>query len=187
MRRARRCNACALEVDAIIVGVGTARADDPELLAHITPAPERRALRVVLDSTLSLPPRGRLFASLEQAPLLVIGAEGADGAALVAAGAQIARVAVKAGRLDAGAALDLLAKEGAERVLVEGGGRLAASLIGGDLVDRLEWFRAPIVLGGEGVAAIAGLGLRRLSEAPAWRRVAVRELGPDLWESYERT
>ena len=143
-------------------------------------------MRVVLDSKLSLAPRGRLFASLDRAPLLVIGAEGADGGALEAAGAQIERVRAKAGLVDAEAALDLLGWKGAKRVLVEGGGRLAASLIGSDCVDRLEWFRAPIVLGGEGVAAIAALALGRLSEALAWRRIAVRELGPDLWESYER-
>ena len=174
-------------VDAIMIGAGTARSDDPELLAQIAPPPEKRALRVVLDTKLSLPPRGRLFASLEQAPLLFIGVDGADGQKLEAAGARTARVRAKAGVVDAGAALDLLGEEGAKRALVEGGGELAASLIAGDLVDRLEWFRAPIVLGAEGKPSVAALAFGRLSDAPAWRRIAVRELGPDLWESYERT
>ena len=173
------------DVEAIMVGAGTVRADDPELLARVEPAPAMRALRVVLDSELSLAHRGRLFASLDKAPLLVIGVQG-DGAALKQAGARVAKVAGKDGRVDAGAALALLDGEGITRVLVEGGGQLAASLIGAGLVDRLEWFRASIVLGAEGRPSVAALALARLSDAPAFRRVAVRELGPDLWESYER-
>jgi diaminohydroxyphosphoribosylaminopyrimidine deaminase/5-amino-6-(5-phosphoribosylamino)uracil reductase len=172
-------------VDAIMVGVGTARADDPELLARIEPPPIKRALRVVLDSKFRLAPQGRLFVSVDQAPLLVIGADG-DGAALEKAGARTARVALKDGVVDARAALGLLNAEGIKSVLVEGGGRLAATLIADGLVDRIEWFRAPIVLGAEGRPSVGQLALTRLSDAPAWRRVAVRELGPDLWESYER-
>ena len=174
-------------VDAIMVGVGTARSDDPELLARVEPPPAKRALRVVLDTSFSLAPNGRLFASLDQAPLLVIGAEGASSGALEAAGARTAKVRANAGQVDAGAALDLLASEGLERILVEGGGQLAASLIAGGLVDRLEWFRAPIVLGAHGRASVGALAIAQLSQAPVLRRVAVRELGPDLWESYERS
>jgi len=178
-------------VDAIMVGAGTVRADDPELLARIEPAPPKRALRVVLDTKFSLAPRGRLFAALPQAPLLVIGAHVEDGgagqvAALEKAGAQTAKVAAQNGVVDASHALRVLASQGIKTVLVEGGGKLAASLIAQDLVDRLEWFRAPIVLGAEGRPSVAALALTALSEAPAFRRVAVRELGPDLWESYER-
>ena len=172
-------------VDAIMVGAGTARADDPELLARVEPPPAKRALRVVLDSKLSLAPRGRLFASLDQAPLLVIGSDG-DGSALEKAGARTAKVAAKDAFVDVGASLALLGSEGITSVLVEGGGQLAASLIGARLVDRLEWFRAPIVLGAEGRPSVAALALARLSEAPVFRRVAVCALGPDLWESYER-
>jgi diaminohydroxyphosphoribosylaminopyrimidine deaminase/5-amino-6-(5-phosphoribosylamino)uracil reductase len=172
-------------VDAIMVGAGTVRADDPELLARVEPPPATRALRVVLDSKFALAPHGRLFGSLDQAALLVIGADG-DGGTLKSAGARVSKVAAKDGHVDAGAALSLLSAEGIIRVLVEGGGQLAASLIGAGFVDRLEWFRAPIVLGAEGRASVAALALARLSDAPAFRRVAVRELGPDLWESYER-
>jgi diaminohydroxyphosphoribosylaminopyrimidine deaminase/5-amino-6-(5-phosphoribosylamino)uracil reductase len=127
-----------------------------------------------------------LFTNLDKAPVLVIGVEG-DAAALEGAGARTAKVAAKDGFVDPTAALALLGSEGITRVLVEGGGQLAASLIGAGLVDRLEWFRAPILLGAGGRPSVAALALSRLSEAPAWTRVAVRELGPDLWESYERT
>lgn len=176
-------------VNAVMIGIGTARADDPELLARTDPPPRRHPLRVVLDTEFTLAPRGRLFASLNQAPLLVIGAADPGGAkqkALEAAGAQTAVVSPGPGGVDAEAALDLLATEGIERVLVEGGGQLAASLLMAEAVDRLEWFRAPIILGGDGRPSVAALELALLSEALAWRRVALRELGPDLWESYER-
>ena len=79
-----------------------------------------------------------------------------------------------------------MAGAGIARVFAEGGGQVAASLIGAGVVDRLEWFRAPIILGSEGRPAVAALALARLAEAPTWKRVALRELGPDLWESYER-
>jgi diaminohydroxyphosphoribosylaminopyrimidine deaminase/5-amino-6-(5-phosphoribosylamino)uracil reductase len=176
--------------DAVMIGAGTARADDPELLARTDPPPLRQPLRVVLDTFFSLPPKGRLFASLQQAPLLLIGAtEGEPDrrAALEAAGARTAVVGADTrGGVDIGAALQVLAADGIRSLLTEGGGQLAASLISAAAVDRVEWFRAPIVLGSEGRPAIGALALGRLAEAPGWRRVALRELGPDLWESYER-
>lgn len=174
---------------AVLIGAGTARADDPELLARTEPPPPRQPLRVVLDTEFSLTPGGRLFASLDQAALLIIGAGDADvsrRAALEAAGARTAAVARGPVGVDAEAALDLLGVDGVESVLVEGGGQLAASLFTADAIDRLEWFRAPILLGADGRPCVAALTLARLSEAPKWRRVAIAELGPDLWESYER-
>jgi diaminohydroxyphosphoribosylaminopyrimidine deaminase/5-amino-6-(5-phosphoribosylamino)uracil reductase len=70
-------------------------------------------------------------------------------------------------------------------VLVEGGGQVAASFVASGLVDAVEWFRAPIVLGDEGRPAIGEFVLDRLADAPRFRRTAVREVGDDLWESYE--
>jgi len=177
------------QAQAVMVGAGTARADDPELLARTEPPPRRQPLRVVLDSGFSLPTAGRLFTSLDRAALLIIGASDADPArraALGAAGARTAAVERGPRGLDIPSALSVLANDGIERLLVEGGGKLAASLIAAGAVDRIEWFRAPMVLGAEGRPGIGGLALDRLSEAPSWRRVALRELGPDLWESYER-
>jgi len=179
------------EVDAVLVGSGTALADDPELTARLGPAPARQPLRVVLDTRLRLPLRSRLIATLQTAPLLVIGAEGADKyarAELEKAGATVALVAPHpTGGLDLDAALaHLWAERQVARVLIESGGQVAASLIRARLVDKLEWVRAPIVLGAEGRPAIDALELKRLSDAPGFKRVAVREIGPDLWESYER-
>ncbi len=175
-------------VDAVLVGVGTVRADDPELTARTEPPPDCQPLRVVLDTEFSLSLQSRLVATLKLAPLLVIGAADAEPrkrAALEAAGALTEAVGRGPKGLDVEAALTRLAERGVDTVLVEGGGHLAASLIAADAVDRLEWFRAPLLLGAEGLPAIAQLGIGQLNEAPRWRRIALRELGPDIWESYE--
>lgn len=175
--------------DAVMIGSATARADDPELIARTDPPAARQPLRVVLDTEFALPTSGRLFASLPSGPLLIIGSDDVEQdrrAALEAAGAGTAAVARASAGLDVKAALAVLLERGVERVLCEGGGQLAASLIAAEAVDRIEWFRAPIVLGAEGRPAVAALALTRLADAPMFRRVALRELGPDVWESYER-
>lgn len=175
--------------DAVLVGSGTARADDPELLARTEPPPRRQPVRVVLDTEFSIIPKGRLFETLDRATLLVIGAADGDPArrkALDDAGARTEGVARGPVGIDAEAALSVMLGHGIKRVLCEGGGQLAASLIAAEVVDRVEWFRAPIVLGAEGRPGVAALALGSLAAAPRFKRVALRELGPDIWESYER-
>ena len=71
-------------------------------------------------------------------------------------------------------------------LLIEGGGQVAASFLRADAVDRLEWFRAPILLGGEGRPCIATLALANLADAPKFRRLGVEPVGDDLWERYVR-
>lgn len=175
--------------DAVLIGSGTARADDPELLARTDPPPARQPMRVVFDTEFSITPSGRLFDTLDRAALLVIGASDGDASrrkALEDAGAKTAGVARGAMGIDAAAAVRIMQEHGVTRVLCEGGGQLAASLIAAAVVDRIEWFRAPIVLGAEGRPGVAALALSSLAEAPQFKRVALRELGPDIWESYER-
>jgi diaminohydroxyphosphoribosylaminopyrimidine deaminase/5-amino-6-(5-phosphoribosylamino)uracil reductase len=119
----------------------------------------------------------------------VFGKEGAGPARqaiLEGAGARVEQIAAVDGGVELGAVLQRLGELGVRRALVEGGGRLAAALMQADLVDRLEWFRAPVALGNDARPGVHDLHLQRLAEAPKWKRVALRELGPDLWESYER-
>lgn len=175
--------------DAVLVGSATVKADDPELLARTTPAPKRQPVRVVLDTEFSIPAHGKLFDTLDRGTLLVIGAADGDAKrrkALEDAGARTAGVARGPTGVDAEAALTTMSAHGIERVLCEGGGQIAASLIVAEVVDRIEWFRAPIVLGAEGRPAVAAIALTSLAAAPKFKRVALRELGPDIWESYER-
>lgn len=174
--------------DAVMIGAQTARADNPSLLARTEPPPEKQPLRVVLSRGFDVPPHGRLFEHLDQSPLLVIGEDTNEREkALEAAGARTANVVDLMTARGVELALHLLWSEWrVASVLAEGGGRLAASLMEADCVDRLEWFRSPLMLGAAGRPAIGELSYAALGEAPRWRRVALRELGSDLWESYER-
>jgi len=174
--------------DAVLVGIGTALADDPELSARTTPPPSRQPLRVVLDRKLRLPTSARVVQSVSLGPVAVVAApDGPRGDGLRMAGAAVLHPAPQPGEGEIAAVLRALAESfGVARVFVEGGGQIAAAFLRVGLVDRIEWFRAPILLGGDGRPAIADLALARLADAPGFRRVAQRELGPDLWESYER-
>ncbi|MGC8477595.1 MAG: RibD family protein, partial [Acetobacteraceae bacterium] len=100
--------------------------------------------------------------------------------ALTAAGARIIAVPRGPGGVDPAAALAALGAAGLTRVLVEGGGALAASLLRAGLVDRLAWFHAPGVIGGDGLAGVAALGLAGLDSMPRFVRLAVSAHGPDL-------
>jgi diaminohydroxyphosphoribosylaminopyrimidine deaminase/5-amino-6-(5-phosphoribosylamino)uracil reductase len=173
----------------VMIGAGTARADNPSLLVRTDPAPVRQPWRVVVTTKFDIPLEGRLYESLDKSPLVVFGAERAGPArqaVLEGAGALVEQVPRDGGGVDIVAVLTRLRDLTTGGVLAEGGGRLAAALLSADVVDRIEWFRAPIMLGAEGRPAIADLGLERLADARRWRRVALREVGPDLWESYER-
>jgi diaminohydroxyphosphoribosylaminopyrimidine deaminase / 5-amino-6-(5-phosphoribosylamino)uracil reductase len=174
--------------DAVMIGAETARRDDPSLLAR-TDGVSLQQARIVLTTRFDIPFEGKLLEGLDQSPLIVFGAERANPARqaiLEGAGARVEPVSSSDGRLDIAAVLARLDQLNFGSILAEGGGKLAASLIAADAVARIEWFRAPIVLGMEGKPAVAALALAKLADAPRYKRVALRELGPDIWESYER-
>jgi len=164
--------------DAILVGVETVLADDPDLTARLHGRPVDQPLRVVLDSRLRTPPTAKVATSNS---LILTAAEPA-----AVGSAAVERVEAADGRPSVAACLSALRRRGVGSVLVEGGGQVAASFLCAGLVDRLEWFRAPILLGGEGRPCVAGLALANLADAPTFRRVSVAPLGDDLWERYER-
>jgi diaminohydroxyphosphoribosylaminopyrimidine deaminase/5-amino-6-(5-phosphoribosylamino)uracil reductase len=107
--------------------------------------------------------------------------------ALVEAGVKVLTVrAVGEDRPELKTVVQTLEQEGLSSLFVEGGGQVAASFLRCDLVDLLEWFRAPVVIGGEGRPAVGALAVMALAEAPRFRRLDLRELGRDVWERYER-
>lgn len=172
--------------DAIMVGSGTALADDPLLTCRAPGLGHRSPVRVVADRRLRLPPTSRLAMGAREVPVWVVAGEEADEAAaeaLAARGCVVLRVAGGgAGDGEAGAArgaLAALAGRGITRVLVEGGAGLAAALLRSHLVDRLHLFTAPIVLGAESLPGVGPLGIGRLADARRWRRVEGRALGED--------
>ena len=174
------------EHDAVLIGAETALADDPELTVRLAGYAGPQPARVVLDSRQRLSPDCRLAKTARDIPTYVV-ATGEPDAALVAAGVRVLRVpAVGEDRPELRGVVEALAAEGLSRLFVEGGGQVAASFIRCDLVDALEWFRAPVLIGGEGRPGIGALAVAALAEAPHFRRVEVREVGPDLWERYAR-
>ena len=91
------------------------------------------------------------------------------------------------GHVSIAQAITWLGNVGHRSVMIEAGGKLAASAIKAGLVDKIEWFRAPVLLGGDGRPAIAALGLENLEAPPTFTRKEVRDCGPDIWESWERS
>jgi diaminohydroxyphosphoribosylaminopyrimidine deaminase/5-amino-6-(5-phosphoribosylamino)uracil reductase len=174
------------EHDAVVVGAETALADDPELTVRLAGYNGRQPARVVLDSRQRLQSDCKLVASAREIPTYVIATTEPE-ARLVDAGVRVLRVpAVGEDRPELKTVVQALAKEGLQRLFVEGGGQVAASFLRCGLVDAMEWFRAPIVIGGEGRPAVGALAIAGLADAPHFRRTEVRELGDDLWERYER-
>jgi len=164
--------------DGILVGIGTVLADDPELTVRLPGRPVDQPLRIVLDSRLRTPATARIAGP--NTLILTAVAPSPIG------GAEIEQVEAEDGRPSPKAVLAALKRRGVGTLMIEGGGEVAASFIAAGLVDALEWFRAPILLGGEGRACVASLALARLSDAPGFRRLAVEPCGDDLWERYER-
>ncbi|WP_041373390.1 RibD family protein [Phenylobacterium zucineum] len=174
------------EHEAVLIGIETALADDPELTVRLPGWNGRQPARVVLDSRQRLTPGCRLVTTARDIPTYVV-ATSAPDPALTAASVRVVQVrAVGEDRPELKTVVAALAAEGLSRIFVEGGGQVAASFLRCGLVDALEWFRAPIVIGGEGRPGVGALAVAALVDAPHFRRVEVRELGDDLWERYER-
>ena len=140
-------------------------------------------MRVVIDRHLRIPPGARLIAEARQVPTWAVTLGSADPGrqkALRDAGVLVIPTEPDAsGRIDLNVAFRLLGDRGLTRLLVEGGGRLAAALLRAGLVDRLVWLHAPLVLGGDGIPAVAELERAALGEAPGFERLSSEILGED--------
>lgn len=175
------------EHDAVLIGVDTALADDPELTVRLAGWNGRQPTRVVLDSRQRLTPQCRLVATAREVPTVVISTTPPEPH-LVDAGVTVLQVhAVGDERPELHDVIDTLSAHGLSRLFVEGGGQVAASFLRCGLIDQLEWFRAPILIGGEGRPGVGALALSELAKAPRFRRTEIRVVGDDLWERYERT
>jgi diaminohydroxyphosphoribosylaminopyrimidine deaminase / 5-amino-6-(5-phosphoribosylamino)uracil reductase len=166
--------------------VETALADDPELTVRLPGYDGRQPARVVLDSRQRLSPDCRLVKTAREIPTYVVAVTEPDPA-LIAAGVRVLQVrALGEDRPELKTVVEALANEGLHRLFVEGGGQVAASFVRCGLVDAIEWFRAPVLIGGEGRPALGALAIAGLAQAPRFQRTEVRKLGQDLWERYER-
>ena len=176
--------------DAVMVGAGTALADDPELTVRLPGMEGRVPVSVVLDGRLSLAPSSKLASAAASRPVWVVTGPKADPAKrkpLENRGVRLIDVGHgHDGRLDIAQVMAALAGLGLTRVMIEGGAALATSFLQCGLVDRLVWFRAPSVIGADGLAGIGALGLDRLEGSPRFRRIATDTIGDDMMETYAR-
>jgi diaminohydroxyphosphoribosylaminopyrimidine deaminase/5-amino-6-(5-phosphoribosylamino)uracil reductase len=169
-------------VDAIVVGSGTALADDPELTARRGGHIVHRPVRVLMDSKLRVPASAKLYRSDAERTWVLCGPKAAASRqrALQALGARVLEVPVRNGKLDLKRSAARLAREGLTQILVEGGGVLAAALLRARLVDELHWFVAPRLLGGDGRPSLGDLDLKSLMASP-WLEGRVGRRGGDLY------
>ena len=174
--------------DAVMIGVGTALADDPELTCRLPGLEGRSPVRIVLDRRLRTPLTSKLVSSAATAPNWIATLSKADRErrkAYADAGVEVITCPEDSdGNLDMAAVLRALAEKGLTRVLAEGGSRVAAALLRRGLVDRMVWFRAPGVMGADGIGVVAGLGVEALGQMPRAQRRKVRRLGEDLLETF---
>lgn len=186
-----RTHAIRAEHDAIMVGSTTAVADNPDLTCRLPGLEDRSPIRIVVDSRLRLPLTAKLVATAGTWPTWLVTLEGGDAARTAAfrqAGVEVITVpGHPTGLIDIAEALRALAGRGLTRVMVEGGARLAATLLQAGLVDRLEWFRSPSLIGGDGVPAVEAFGVDSMDQLARFERTDIRQLGPDLWERLTRT
>jgi diaminohydroxyphosphoribosylaminopyrimidine deaminase / 5-amino-6-(5-phosphoribosylamino)uracil reductase len=171
------------EVDAVLVGAGTVRADDPQLTARPSDGVGRNPLRVLLDTEGRLPLEGKVFHQADTERTVVACAEDVAqklSARLASTGARVWGVQRGERGLEVTAVLRRLVEDGALHVLAEGGAQLFASLLSARVADALVLYLAPKLLGGDGLAWLGPLGLKHMAEALPLAVEEVTQLGEDF-------
>ena len=171
------------QVDAILVGSGTALADDPLLTAR--PPGPRAATRIVADSSCRLPLASRLVQTCRETPTLVATTAAAPGprrAALEEAGLEVLVLPAEKGHVGLRALMEELGRRRTTHVLLEGGGELCAAALADGLVDRLWVFVAPKLVGGRGAPTpVGGRGVAEMASATRPAAWDARRVGDDVF------
>lgn len=174
--------------DAVLTGIGTVLADNPQFTCRLPGLFERSPVRVVLDARLQTPLSLAVVSTVRETPTWVFCSTKASPAAediLTQKGCKVFRVYEQNGKLDLEQVLKALAAEGVTRLMVEAGPRVAASFVGAGLIDEVALLRAPKEIGAGGLDALDGMALGALTEGMSAR--GTEQLGPDTLEHYERT
>lgn len=174
--------------DVILIGIGTAQADDPLLTCRLPGMADRSPIRVVIDTRLELPLSGRLAQTAREAPVWLITTGGFDerkAHALRARGVEILSVDAGA-RPDIRCSLRLLSERGITRLLVEGGPRISAAFLRAGLVDEVVLLRGPAEIGLDGIDAFDHLPLEAVTASAEFALKNVEQIGHDTIETFAR-
>jgi diaminohydroxyphosphoribosylaminopyrimidine deaminase/5-amino-6-(5-phosphoribosylamino)uracil reductase len=176
--------------DAVMIGIGTALADDPMLTCRLPGLGDRSPVRIVIDGRLRLPLTSQLVRTATAVPTWLVTRAGGDAQRVNAyrqAGVELLSVPDDtAEQPPIPRILDECGRRGLTRVLVEGGSHLVSACFAAGIIDRIAWFRAPGVIGGDGIPVAQPFGVDHLREMRRFERVAVREVGEDVLETYRR-
>ncbi len=184
----RAVHAMRARHDAVMVGAGTARVDDPSLTVRDLGVAQQ-PVRVVVSRHLDLPLMGQLARTASEVPVWLCHGPHPDAERARAwdgLGARLIPCALQDHHIDAADLLQQLGQAGLTRVFCEGGAALAASLLEKDLVDELVGFTAGLTIGAEGLAAVGRLGLEKLDAAPRFELIETRAIGPDILHRWRR-
>ena len=176
--------------DAVMVGIGTVLADDPELTVRNEKKGEkggvvkgRTPLKVIVDSALRMPLSARVFKGAEGGGVLIYTTAAADGRKIKwvrRTGADVVVVPMSKDGVDLRWVMDDLGRKEVTSVLAEGGSRLAAALVRGRIADKAALFLAPSFFGGDATASLSSLGLKTIGKSPRLTRVTTKKVGEDI-------
>lgn len=171
--------------DAILIGANTAVLDNPQLTSRIEG--EKDPIRIVFDTNLRISENSNLVLTAKDVPVWIFSniESGSKFEQLKRNGVRIIRNNFSA-NIDLSSAMQLLSENGIKTLLLEGGGVLASSFLKIDAIDFIEWFRAPLILGGDAKNSISDLELISMNLVNRYNRVQLNELGEDIHETYER-
>ncbi len=174
--------------DAILVGSGTVLADDPMLTARLEPLPDQQPIRLVADSRLRTPINSKLVQTArEYRTIIACGLEVKEEREreYVGRGVEVWSLPIAPlSGISISALLAECAEQGIQSIFLEGGGALAASFLKARAVDQIEWFRAPLIIGGDGTPCVGALNVEFLGDCLPLERTDVKTIGADIWETY---
>jgi diaminohydroxyphosphoribosylaminopyrimidine deaminase / 5-amino-6-(5-phosphoribosylamino)uracil reductase len=168
--------------DAIMVGVNTVIADNPALTCRLPGLEDRSPIRIIMDTHLRTPMECTVITTASTIPTWIV----TSANKTIPSVETLTTPTDNSGHVKLSAALSTLAGRGITRLLVEGGGTLAAAMLKAGLVDRLIWFRSPKIIGNDGIPAVNRLSLEKLLHAPYFTRQSVRVCGDDVVEHLSR-
>lgn len=167
--------------DAILVGRSTVEKDDPDLTVRDMDLQHRSPVRIVLDSRLQMPSSCKLVETADETPLWICCHTPKSQTKLTDTSAEIITCKQSdTGNIDILDALYQLAERGITRLMVEGGGKVAASFLANDCVDQLAVYSAGVAIGSEGLPNLGQMGISALSDAPRFERCNTKILGQDV-------